>query len=77
MSESDYISSTVEPTFIKMGVSDLINLNTVQQIKLQKNEPQNDFISFIFTDGKRKNFDVENCETILELVKVPYTFSTK
>lgn len=65
---------TVEPTFIRMGESDLINLNAVQRIKLNKDMTE---VTFIFPEYATASFAVEDCETILSLVKIPYTLSTK
>ena len=65
---------TVEPTFIRMGESDLINLNTVRQIRLNKELNE---VIFVFSDGESAAFAVQDCESMLSLVKVPYTLSNK
>ncbi len=67
----------IEPAFIRMGADHLINLNAVQQIRLIKVKDGNDAVTFIFTDEKTITFVVESCESICDLVKVPYTLSTK
>ena len=55
MATGDYISATVEPTFIKMGDHVLINLNTVKRIVLTK-----EHVGFHYMDGTEQKFKVKD-----------------